>query len=66
MFLLALASIFPLWLQEATPAKAKADDGGPSAGGIAFPIGQKLFDVRVRATGQTQPGAADYQPAVDA
>ena len=27
---------------------------------------QKLFDLYVRATGQTQPGAQDYVPAVDA
>jgi hypothetical protein len=29
-------------------------------------VEQKAFDPYVRATGQTQPGAADYQPSVDA
>ena len=31
-----------------------------------FPIEQKLFDIYVRATGQTQPAAKDYVPAIDA
>ncbi len=31
-----------------------------------FPIEQKLFDLYVKATGQTDPGAKDYVPAVDA
>jgi len=31
-----------------------------------FPIEQKLFDIYVRATGQTQAAAQDYVPAVDA
>jgi radical SAM superfamily enzyme YgiQ (UPF0313 family) len=31
-----------------------------------FPIEQKLFDLYVKATGQIQPGAKDYVPAVDA
>jgi len=31
-----------------------------------FPIEQKLFDVYVRLTGQLDPGAKDYVPAVDA
>jgi hypothetical protein len=35
-------------------------------GRYRFPIEQKLFDVYVRATGQIQPGARDYTPAVDA
>jgi len=35
-------------------------------GRYKFPIEQKAFDLYVRATGQTQPGAADYQPVVDA
>ena len=35
-------------------------------GRYRFPVEQKLFDIYVRATGQTQPGAKDYQPAVDA
>jgi anaerobic magnesium-protoporphyrin IX monomethyl ester cyclase len=35
-------------------------------GQYAFPIEQKLFDVYVKATGQIQPGAKDYVPAVDA
>ena len=35
-------------------------------GEYRFPLEQKLFDLYVRATGQTQPAAADYVPAVDA
>jgi radical SAM superfamily enzyme YgiQ (UPF0313 family) len=35
-------------------------------GRYGFPLEQKLFDVYVKVTGQTQPGAKDYQPAVDA
>jgi radical SAM superfamily enzyme YgiQ (UPF0313 family) len=35
-------------------------------GRYRFPIEQKLFDLYVKATGQTQPGTKDYQPAVDA
>ncbi len=35
-------------------------------GSYEFPLEQKLFDVYVRLTGQTQPGAKDYQPAIDA
>jgi hypothetical protein len=31
-----------------------------------FPLEQKLFDLYVRATGQLDPGAKDYVPAVDA
>jgi anaerobic magnesium-protoporphyrin IX monomethyl ester cyclase len=31
-----------------------------------FPLEQKLFDLYVKATGQIQPGAKDYVPAVDA
>jgi radical SAM superfamily enzyme YgiQ (UPF0313 family) len=31
-----------------------------------FPIEQKLFDIYVRATGQSQAAAQDYVPAVDA
>ena len=37
-----------------------------SKGQYSFPIEQKLFDVYVKATGQIQPGAKDYVPAVDA
>jgi hypothetical protein len=35
-------------------------------GRYKFPIEQKAFDLYVRATGQIEPGAADYVPAVDA
>ena len=35
-------------------------------GKYKFPIEQKIFDVYVKLTGQTQPGAVDYVPAVDA
>jgi radical SAM superfamily enzyme YgiQ (UPF0313 family) len=35
-------------------------------GRYRFPIEQKLFDVYVKLTGQTQPGANDYVPAIDA
>jgi len=35
-------------------------------GEYRFPIEQKLFDLYVRATGQTQPGALEYVPAIDA
>jgi radical SAM superfamily enzyme YgiQ (UPF0313 family) len=36
------------------------------SGRYRFPLEQKLFDLYVRATGQMQPGAKDYQPAIDA
>ncbi len=35
-------------------------------GDYRFPIEQKLFDLYVRATRQTQPAAQDYVPAIDA
>ncbi len=35
-------------------------------GDYRFPIEQKLFDLYVKATRQTQPGAQDYVPAIDA
>lgn len=35
-------------------------------GKYAFPIEQKLFDVYVKTTGQSQAAAQDYVPAVDA
>jgi len=35
-------------------------------GRYKFPLEQKLFDIYVKATGQTQPGARDYVPAIDA
>jgi radical SAM superfamily enzyme YgiQ (UPF0313 family) len=35
-------------------------------GRYRLPVEQKLFDLYVRATGQTQPGAEDYVPAIDA
>ena len=35
-------------------------------GQYEFPIEQKLFDLYVRMTGQTQAGTQDYAPAIDA
>jgi radical SAM superfamily enzyme YgiQ (UPF0313 family) len=35
-------------------------------GRYRMPVEQKLFDMYVRATGQTQPGAEDYVPVIDA
>ena len=53
----------PRWMRDAL---SKAAGWRLKHGRYGFPIEQKLFDVYVRATGQLQPGAKDYTPAVDA
>ena len=53
----------PRWMRDAL---SKAAGWRLKTGRYKFPVEQKVFDLYVRATGQTQPGAADYQPTVDA
>jgi radical SAM superfamily enzyme YgiQ (UPF0313 family) len=53
----------PRWMRDLL---ARAAGWRLKRGRYRFPVEQKLFDVYVRLTGQTQPGAADYVPAVDA
>jgi hypothetical protein len=53
----------PTWMREML---SKFAGWRLKTGKYGFPIEQKLFDLYVRATGQTQPGARDYVPAVDA
>ena len=53
----------PQWMRDLL---SKAAGWRLKRGKYRFPIEQKLFDVYVRATGQMQPGAKDYTPAVDA
>jgi radical SAM superfamily enzyme YgiQ (UPF0313 family) len=53
----------PRWMRDLL---SKAAGWRLKTGRYRFPIEQKLFDVYVKATGQTQPGAADYVPAIDA
>jgi anaerobic magnesium-protoporphyrin IX monomethyl ester cyclase len=53
----------PRWMRDALSLAA---GWRLKTGRYRFPLEQKLFDLYVRATGQTQPGARDYVPAVDA
>ncbi|MCC7172154.1 MAG: hypothetical protein IT459_17040, partial [Planctomycetes bacterium] len=53
----------PQWMRDLL---SKAAGWRLKRGAYKFPIEQKLFDIYVRATGQTQAGAKDYQAAVDA
>jgi radical SAM superfamily enzyme YgiQ (UPF0313 family) len=53
----------PLWMRNAL---SRAAGWRLKTGRYKFPIEQKVFDLYVKATGQTQPGAVDYQPAIDA
>jgi len=53
----------PPWMREML---SKAAGWRLKNGRYGFPVEQKLFDIYVRLTGQTQPGAADYVPAIDA
>lgn len=53
----------PRWMRNAL---SKAAGWRLKTGRYKFPIEQKAFDLYVRATGQTQPAAVDYTPAVDA
>jgi len=53
----------PMWMRNAL---SRAAGWRLKTGRYKFPIEQKVFDLYVKATGQTQPGAVDYQPAIDA
>ncbi len=53
----------PAWMRDLL---SKAAGWRLKKGRYGFPIEQKLFDMYVKATGQTQPGTQDYQPAIDA
>jgi len=53
----------PVWMRNAL---SKAAGWRLKKGRYGFPVEQKLFHLYVRATGQTQPGAADYQATIDA
>ena len=53
----------PQWMRDLL---SKAAGWRLKRGRYGFPIEQKLFDIYVKATGQTQPGAADYVPNIDA
>ena len=53
----------PVWMRSLL---SKAAGWRLKNGEYGFPIEQKLFDIYVRATGQTQPAAKDYVPAIDA
>jgi radical SAM superfamily enzyme YgiQ (UPF0313 family) len=52
----------PRWMRDML---AKIAGWRLKSGKYGFPLEQKLFDIYVRATGQTQAGAKDYVPAVD-
>jgi radical SAM superfamily enzyme YgiQ (UPF0313 family) len=53
----------PMWMRDLL---SKFAGWRLKTGKYGLPLEQKLFDLYVRATGQTQPGAKDYVPAVDA
>jgi radical SAM superfamily enzyme YgiQ (UPF0313 family) len=53
----------PMWMRDLL---SKFAGWRLKTGKYGFPIEQKVFDLYVRATGQTQPGSKDYVPAVDA
>ena len=53
----------PMWMRDLL---SKAAGWRLKNGRYGFPVEQKLFDIYVRATGQTQAAAEDYVPAVDA
>jgi radical SAM superfamily enzyme YgiQ (UPF0313 family) len=53
----------PRWMRDLL---SRAAGWRLKTGRYRFPIEQKLFDIYVKATGQTQPGAKDYVPAIDA
>ncbi|MCK6445568.1 MAG: B12-binding domain-containing radical SAM protein [Planctomycetes bacterium] len=53
----------PQWMRDLL---SKAAGWRLKRGAYKFPIEQKLFDMYVRATGQTQAGAKDYAAATDA
>ena len=53
----------PMWMRDLL---SKAAGWRLKNGRYGFPVEQKLFDIYVKVTGQTQPGAVDYVPAIDA
>ena len=53
----------PMWMRDTL---SKIAGWRLKTGRYKFPVEQKLFDIYVRATGQTQAAATDYVPAVDA
>jgi hypothetical protein len=53
----------PMWMRDLL---SKFAGWRLKTGKYGLPIEQKLFDIYVRMTKQTQPGAKDYMPAVDA